>query len=266
MNKSKNKSRPQVSKLPALLLPGALALIGCNSLPQPVDEQQSNRLGAVGSKVETSTAEAPLVVPPGPVTLFGVSSIGTGCPTGSVSTAITPDGSALDLTYSAFVASVEGSAKSFDAKNCTTNFGIHVPQGFRYAMTTVDYGGYFALTANVVGRIHGQYVFVGHPDTAGAAGLYVGAADGSDADGSRSWQGHSTLQFAPVLWSPCGTDVLTKIDQTITLSDLAALRGASPAPGYSALPPDPQAFGEIGTADTLTNLQTHYTLQWERCS
>lgn len=76
---------------------------------------------------------------------------GTGCPQGSVSAAVSPDGSALTILYSSFVANVNG-AQRVDAKNCKVTMKIAKPVITALVLESADFRGFVGLEAGVYGQ------------------------------------------------------------------------------------------------------------------
>jgi hypothetical protein len=242
---------------------------------------------AIGSVTEVASAD-PLVFPPDPITVFNRSENGSGCPAGSVNVVATPDGSTLEVTYSKFVASVDASTSPFDLKNCIITFGIHVPQGFRYTITTVDYRGYFALSPNVLATATARYFIAGDALTAVAKSNFVGNVNHED-EGGNAWQRRDVLQFGTLVWSPCGGEVISNINQEIKVNKSFAAGGQPVRDGNKVLAPalivrdddgnpvldangktkifkDANAWGEIGQDSTSLQLKAVYALQWEKCT
>ena len=79
---------------------------------------------------------------------------GTGCPSGSVAIAISPDNTAFTVTYSKYSAQVGVGAKSSDLrKNCQLNLNVHVPAGYTYAVDSTQYRGFASLVKGASGSL-----------------------------------------------------------------------------------------------------------------
>lgn len=99
---------------------------------------------------------------PSQVHINGVTFGGTGCPQGTVGTAISADRSTLTLIFDQYVASIGPNvAITENRKNCQLNIDLLYPPGFQYSVFSVDYRGYAALTANVTGTLKSTYYFSG---------------------------------------------------------------------------------------------------------
>src|SRR3954470_23164074 len=81
--------------------------------------------------------------PPDKIVIKVATVNGSGCPAGTAAVAVSPDNTAFTVTYSNYLAQVGKGAKPTDfRKNCQLNLVTHVPQGFSYAIASVDYRGY----------------------------------------------------------------------------------------------------------------------------
>ena len=64
---------------------------------------------------------------------------GTGCPSGSVSAALSPDNTSLSLLFDQYVVEAGQSVgRSFDRKSCNIAIPVHVPQGYSVSVMSID--------------------------------------------------------------------------------------------------------------------------------
>src|SRR4051794_28646759 len=97
--------------------------------------------GVVMSLMVPAVANA--APPPDKIVIDGGTANGSGCPAGPRAVAMSPDNTAMTVTYSAYAARVGAGAGAFDfRKNCQLNLNVHVPNGLTYAVASVDYRGY----------------------------------------------------------------------------------------------------------------------------
>lgn len=82
--------------------------------------------------------------PPGAVTLESVTFAGSGCPAGSVSAVLAPDGSAITVMYDAFEAKI-GGATSTAQKKCDVVIKMRKPQLYSFALEAADFRGFVGL-------------------------------------------------------------------------------------------------------------------------
>ena len=111
----------------------------------------------------SGAALAPRDAPPaGSVTISGLTYGGTGCPSGSVASAINSDKTIMTLIFDQYVAATGPGIKITDSrKNCQLNLNLKYPGGFQYSILSADYRGYAALDKGVSGTQKNTYYFSG---------------------------------------------------------------------------------------------------------
>ncbi len=128
-----------------------------------------------------------------------VAMAGSGCRPGTADVAVSPDNTAFTAIYSEYLAQAgPGIASTEGRKNCQLNVLVHVPQGFTFAITKVDYRGYGLLQSGAVASQRANYYFQGmtqstfttHPVTRRST------TTGSPATRSRSPPWSGTLRRA----------------------------------------------------------------------
>jgi hypothetical protein len=126
---------------------------------------------------------------------------GTGCPNGSASATLTPDGKSLSIIFDSFVTEAgPQSGKTLDRKNCDIAIPVHVPQGFSLSVIAVDYRGFVSLpNRQASARLSAEY-FIGGMRGPVFNKQFNGAQD-TDYISSHD------LGLQAVVWSPCGADV-----------------------------------------------------------
>ncbi|HCA85944.1 MAG TPA: DUF4360 domain-containing protein [Streptomyces sp.] len=123
---------------------------------------------------------------------------GSGCPAGTAAVAVSADNTAFTVTYSEYLAQVGVGAKPTDfRKNCQLNLAMRVPQGFTYAIASVDYRGYAYLEDGATAVQKAQYYFQGSPDTDEGVHQFVGPYD-------DNWQATDETELGALVWAPCG--------------------------------------------------------------
>src|SRR4051812_4404161 len=136
--------------------------------------------------------------PPDKIVIKVATVNGSGCPAGTAAVAVSPDNTAFTVTYSNYLAQVGKGAKPTDfRKNCQLNLVTHVPQGFSYAIASVDYRGYAHLEKGASATEKASYYFQGQSQTTSNSHDFSGAYD-------DNWQVTDTADIATVVWSPCG--------------------------------------------------------------
>jgi len=161
-------------------------------------------LGLLGSSLLAAPASAtgyldlPVPPPTDRIVIDVVTVNGSGCPAGTAAVAVSPDNTAFTVTYSSYMAMVGvGSTATDWRKNCQLNIVVHVPQGFTYAISKVDYRGFASLAAGATAIERANYYFQGSSQTVFASHTLTGPL-GDD------WQTTDEVQIAALVWAPCG--------------------------------------------------------------
>lgn len=95
----------------------------------------------------SSAASAQVGPPPGSVYVEQARMTGEGCPEGTSAVNIAPDAGAFTVLFGAYVATAgAGTGTVADRKSCAINLILHVPQGWTFALTAVDFRGFADLT------------------------------------------------------------------------------------------------------------------------
>src|SRR3954468_8775829 len=83
---------------------------------------------------------------PGGITLGQPIMGGTGCPAGSASAVLSPDGKSLSILFDQYTVQAGGTTgQQFDRKACSVAIPVHVPQGYAVSILQIDYRGFNAL-------------------------------------------------------------------------------------------------------------------------
>ncbi|MDB4964975.1 MAG: putative secreted protein [Myxococcales bacterium] len=181
---------------------------------------------------------------PGTIYITDMTYNGSGCPLGSTVAHVADDATTFTVIHSQFLAQVGPGIMASEArKNCQINLGLFVPQGFSYAVASVDYRGYAGLAPGANARQKAIYYFEGHPVQGSTAHMFYGPVE-------DDWHVNETADVAALIWSPCGEKRNLNINAEIRLA-----RGTSPASASSYMTMD----SEDGSIETL------YHLAWKKC-
>ena len=146
-----------------------------------------------------SLAKKPPPHPTG-VSIDSVAYSGDGCPPGSVSVTLSPDGEAFTVAYSQLFAAVGSGIAPGDAGHrCQLHVKLTVPPGWSYALASVDYRGYVALDTGVTASRQSRYHISGESPVRTLASTWTGAIDDSYAVRDL---GAGAPE--PAYWSRCG--------------------------------------------------------------
>jgi hypothetical protein len=167
---------------------------------------------------------------------------GSGCPAGTAAVAVAPDNTAFTVTYSDYLAQSSGDVSPTESrKNCQLNLNVHVPQGFTYAIASVNYRGYAYLTPGATALQKAQYYFQGSSDTTSSAHSFSGPLD-------DNWQTTDSTSYADLVWAPCGETRNFNINSELRVD-------AGEGSGTSFIAMD----------STDGGVSTTYQLAWEEC-
>jgi hypothetical protein len=208
-------------------------------------------LGMVAATLGSVPAHASLdlalpVPPPSDKIVIDVVTVnGSGCPAGTASVAMSLDNTAFTVIYSNYMALVGIGATSTDfRKNCQINLIVHIPSGFVFAITSVEYRGYASLAAGASATERANYYFQG--DTAGVYTTHT-LAGGYEND----WLTNDEVPIASLVWSPCGVQRNLNIN-----SELRVAAGTSDTKTTTS-------FISMDSTDGEINVIYHFS--WATC-
>lgn len=172
---------------------------------------------------------------------------GTGCPNGTASAVLSPDGRTLSVLFDAYVAEAGNHVgTNRDAKGCQVNIPFSVPNGFAVQVVKMDYRGFTSLPS-------------GSRSTFGAGFRYL-EIDGRETGARRVLRSNVMLgpktdnftltSLVPASsFSPCGRDFVLAAESHLNVQSNRA--------GEQA----------VSTVDSLDATQTPvvYSLRWVRC-
>ncbi|KAF9474913.1 hypothetical protein BDN70DRAFT_884344 [Pholiota conissans] len=189
------------------------------------------------------TVPVSVPAPPG-FNITGLGVNGSGCPPGSTYYLLNVDKTAVTVTFSQFFAEAgPGISISSNRKNCQLTFGVNVPPGFTYGVSTVDYRGYYQLDKGVTASQQSIYYFQGQLTQATARSDLVGPVDGAD------YTYRDEFDLVSTVTSPCGVSSVMNIQSDLRTSNSANPKGA----------------GYIATDSIDTALTTTFNFQWQKC-
>jgi hypothetical protein len=177
------------------------------------------------------------------ITLDSVSYSGTGCPAGSATISITPDGRELALLFSDYVATVgPGVDASEGEKECVIKIDVSSPTFVTFGVSNVEYRGYAQLDANVAGGRASTYHLTQQPEKPAFQDSLVGPLD-ADYD------------YTDI---PATTGPLTakcNKHHHLTIRSLVRLDGSK----------NPAGFGLLTSDETDASVTETWGLAWQPC-
>ncbi|MBD2488896.1 DUF4360 domain-containing protein [Aulosira sp. FACHB-615] len=136
------------------------------------------------------------------VEILGAEYGGNGCPEGSASVNVSPDGQELSILFDQFIAL--GNQSSERRKSCNLSIPIKVPQGFQISLYDADYRGYVA--PSTTGRLRAEYFFAGQR----------GPVLSRTFRGETDYNVRDQLVTVADVWSRCGDSVNMRVNAAMT--------------------------------------------------
>jgi Domain of unknown function (DUF4360) len=126
---------------------------------------------------------------------------GNGCPAGSASATVSPDGQELTVLFDKFIAL--GNNASQSRKSCNMTIPIKVPQGFQISLYDADYRGYVAPGTR--GTLRAEYFFAGSR----------GPVFSRTFNGESNYTARDSLATIANVWSRCGASVNMRVNASM---------------------------------------------------
>jgi Domain of unknown function (DUF4360) len=131
---------------------------------------------------------------------------GNGCPAGSASATVSPDGQELTVLFDKFMALGNSPNASERRKSCNMTIPIRVPQGFQISLYDADYRGYVA--PNTRGTLRAEYFFAGSR----------GPVFNRTFNGEANYTARDSLATVANVWSRCGASVNMRVNASMVAS------------------------------------------------
>jgi Domain of unknown function (DUF4360) len=165
---------------------------------------------------------------------------GNGCPNGTASATVSPDGQSLSIIFDQFVTEAgPGTGKTLDRKSCNIAIPVHVPNGFSISVFSVDYRGFVSLPAGATAQMSAEYFF------AGMVGPRFAQAFRGRVD--QDYLFNNQLGVQAMVWSACGADVNLRVNASMMLRNTSRQ----------------DALATVDSADVSSGII--YRLQYRRC-
>ena len=167
---------------------------------------------------------------------------GTGCPGGSASANVSPDGTALSILFDSYVAAAGGSTgKRLDRKSCNISIPVQVPNGYSVAVFQVDYRGFTSIPRGGRSQFDVEYFW------AGSRGPRITRSIiGPHAD---NYSITDQLLASTLVWTPCGASVNLRVNSSIMATTNNRLE---------------EVLATVDSADVSSGLVYH--LKFRRCN
>jgi hypothetical protein len=172
------------------------------------------------------TAVSPAFAENPTVTIGGTIAVaGSGCPEGSASATVSPDGQELSILFDKFAADATKPAES--RKSCNLAIPIKVPQGFQISLSGAEYSGY--VSPNTTGKLRSESFFAGQK----------GPVFSKTLDGGKNYTVKDSLASGANVWSACGDSVNMRVNTSMiargkgmaTIDSMALANGGAASRG-----------------------------------
>jgi len=161
------------------------------------------------------------VAAPAVFNITGIIVNGNGCPEGSAIYVLSADRQSVTITFSDFGAEVgPGIPLSLSEASCQVTLGIEVPSGFSFAVTTVDYRGFYELDPAVTATQSTLYYFQSALQESTARGNMVGPIVGDE------YTFRDTFNITETNFSPCGEATVMNMNSILQVNNAANPQGS----------------------------------------
>jgi hypothetical protein len=144
---------------------------------------------------------------------------GNGCPNGTASATLSPDGKSLSVIFDQFITEAgPASGRTLDRKSCNVAVPVHVPNGFSISILAVDYRGFVSLPAGATAQLAAEYFFAGMQGPRFAKS-FMGRQD-------SDYTFNNALGVQAMVWSPCGADVNLRVNASMMVRNSSRLQDA----------------------------------------
>jgi len=167
---------------------------------------------------------------------------GSGCPQGTMSTAMSSDRKLFTLMFDQYYASLGPNVGiEQNRKNCQINVGVRFPQGWQYGIVSSQYRGYAQLDRGVHGQHKSTYYFAGQSQQVSVT---------KDFYGPLVQDYLSNESVGVIAYSPCGFSANLNVNSQVRMFNEG---GSSQSKG-------------LLTADSQDHKFRHlFGFSWRRC-
>lgn len=169
---------------------------------------------------------------------------GNGCPQGTASISVTPDGQTMSVLFDQFQAEAGNTTGRRIARaSCNMRIPMHVPAGYSVSIIHADYRGFAAVPGGgAYATFNSEFFFAG----------------GQSQKTTKKITGPMNDEFLissdsmAAAWSPCGTDVILAVNTSATSMSNSAMQ---------------QTMMIVDSLDmTQQNLGLIYSINYRRCT
>lgn len=135
---------------------------------------------------------------------------GNGCPAGSASASISPDGKTLSILFDKYLVEAGGQQNRVSRKSCNLSIPVKVPNGLSVSLISADYRGFVEAPSGTSARLDTEYFFGGSR----------GPRFSHKFKGPHSapYTKSHKLRATANVWSACGADVNLRVNSSTTVN------------------------------------------------
>ncbi|MBU2897762.1 DUF4360 domain-containing protein [Vibrio hepatarius] len=180
---------------------------------------------------------------PSQVTIQSLQSSGSGCPFGTVSSTIAPDGKSFVLGFDEYIAEAGPDiSRRENRKNCQITAVLGIPNGYAFTLADVNYRGYADLDEHVMAQQTSTYFFAGERQEARLSSAFTGPI-------SDNYQISDRIGLQSLVWSSCNATEPVVIKSEVKVDNRNARQNSG-----------------LITLDTIDGKLTHsYGLMFKKC-
>jgi hypothetical protein len=170
---------------------------------------------------------------------------GSGCPQGTVSATLSPDGTALSVLFDQFIVEAGGpTGRRVDYKSCNLAIPVNIPQGYSVSIFQVDYRGFNSLPYGARSQLTNDYFFA----TSHGSTRSVRLAKSFMGPNNNDYLTTDRLAVNALVWTPCGEQATLRVNSNMRVFSNSRME---------------QALSTVDSADVSAGLIYH--IQWRRC-
>lgn len=227
--------------LKLVLVSSSMIALGGASVAHAQDDTGNFIVGDIGAPPNTDSESVP------GLRMHQPQYSGTGCPSGTASAILSPDGRTLSVLFDSYVAEAGNHVGTLrDAKGCQVNIPFSVPAGYTVQVVKMDYRGFTSLPSGSRSTFGAGFRFLE------ISGRETGARRVLRSNvmlGPKTENFTLTSLIPAASFSPCGQDFVLAAESHLNVQ--------SNRTGEQA----------VSTVDSLDAVQTPvvYSLRWTRC-
>ncbi|SPO00236.1 uncharacterized protein DNG_03083 [Cephalotrichum gorgonifer] len=184
---------------------------------------------------------------PSEIQILSATWSGNGCPSGSVSTSISPDRTVVTFGFDAFQTYIGPDiSRTENSKSCSLHLSLKYPGGFQFSVVESTYHGFALLEEGTSGDFFSTYFFSQDPNNTTVTKTSI-QGGGVWAEG-QVYTKQDEIPTVSLIYSPCGADGILNINNRISLRST-----------------NPKAFGSITDDDATVAFTQQLNLNWQTC-